>query len=616
VDDERGEQQEYQFTKNDYLNTAKPYEALYAIKNPFEQQQAAKRMAAHAAEQGVKGFGQIWQTYRQTMQLPLASDATSDVADQPVELHTGNWTVDDFGVRRGLGINEQVACGFPIYIVARFEDIDDGTEKVEIAFKKNYRWKRIIIRCGQYADPNQLVKLADVGLNVNRAMAQNLSDYLTDIYGMNYQALPEHRSVHRLGWVADSTVFSPYVENLVYDGDPEYKSVYQSLTSHGSFAAWTRAAIAFRKESIGARVMLAASFASVLVQPLEALPFFVHLWGVDSGTGKTVALMAAASVWANPAMGKYVKTFDGTDVGYERMAAFLNSLPLCIDESQIAEKVRGRTVFNVYRLAQGAGRMRGTRTGGIDVTPTWGNAILTTGEGKLTDSSSGAGAVNRVVHIECSSAHKVVQDGHATVAAFNEHYGWAGRYFVEQLSQPGALDKARALHEEAIKAFADMDTTDKQAISAGLIVAADKLATDWIFHDGNALTAADLAPYLATSEEVSTGKRGYDFLLDWVAQNEQRFMRPGYDPKDVCFGVIDDAYIAIIKTVFANALRENGFNPDSVLSYLAGAELIAREGRNLTCKKMIGSTRPRCVCLYRDKFDYAAQSEDELDLIP
>ena len=86
--------------------------------------------------------------------------------------------------------------------------------------------------------------------------------------------------------------------------------------------------------STTARVILAASFASPLLEVLGALPFFVHLWGVDSGTGKTVALMLAASVWGDPAVGAYIKTFDATVVGHEKTAAFLNHLPLCLDELQ------------------------------------------------------------------------------------------------------------------------------------------------------------------------------------------------------------------------------------------------------------------------------------------
>ena len=45
------------------------------------------------------------------------------------------------------------------------------------------------------------------------------------------------------------------------------------------------------------KLMLAASFASVLVPLLGGLPFIVDLWGETEG-GKTVTLMVAASVWS------------------------------------------------------------------------------------------------------------------------------------------------------------------------------------------------------------------------------------------------------------------------------------------------------------------------------
>lgn len=121
--------------------------------------------------------------------------------------------------------------------------------------------------------------------------------------------------------------------------------------------------------------------------------------------------MLAASVWGNPAVGKYIKTFNATEVGHEKTAAFLNSLPLLIDELQLARDARGKIQFNVYSLAQGVGRTRGTKSGGVDKTPTWGNCILTTGESPLTTLTDGAGALNRVIDIECSPPGKVISDG-------------------------------------------------------------------------------------------------------------------------------------------------------------------------------------------------------------
>ena len=157
--------------------------------------------------------------------------------------------------------------------------------------------------------------------------------------------------------------------------------------------------------------MLAASFASALIKKIGGLCFFVHLWGVESGTGKTVALMLAASVWGNPAIGQYVQTFNATQVGHEKTAAFLNNIPMCIDELQLSKDSHGRSKFDVYQLSQGVGRTRGTKSGGIDKTPVWDLCILTTGESPLTSDNSGAGAVNRVIDIECKAKDAVIKNG-------------------------------------------------------------------------------------------------------------------------------------------------------------------------------------------------------------
>ena len=54
-----------------------------------------------------------------------------------------------------------------------------------------------------------------------------------------------------------------------------------------------------RSDRFEPQIYLAASFASALLEPLGALPFIVNLWG-ETGKGKSVNLMLAASVWAEP----------------------------------------------------------------------------------------------------------------------------------------------------------------------------------------------------------------------------------------------------------------------------------------------------------------------------
>ena len=181
----------------------------------------------------------------------------------------------------------------------------------------------------------------------------------------------------RLGWI-DGYGFSPYVEDLVFDGDLSYKHFFESVRTHGNFGKWLDLVSGIRHGGVIARLVLAASFASVLVKPCGALPFFVHLWG-GTEAGKTVALMLAASVWASPKMGDYIHTFNSTSVGQELSAGFVNSLPLILDELQI---VGDKKDFDktIYLLAEGVGRSRGAKSGGLQKVSSWKNCILTNGE--------------------------------------------------------------------------------------------------------------------------------------------------------------------------------------------------------------------------------------------
>lgn len=153
--------------------------------------------------------------------------------------------------------------------------------------------------------------------------------------------------------------------------------------------------------------------------------------------------MFAASVWANPEIGRFIHTFNSTFVGREKSAAFVNSLPLILDELQI---VKDRKEFDkdIYMLSEGAGRTRGNKTGGLDKTPTWANCILTSGEMPITGSNSGGGAVNRILEIECTD--RLFDNPRDVANTVKSNYGFAGHKFVEFLQHD--MEKAEHIYEE------------------------------------------------------------------------------------------------------------------------------------------------------------------------
>ena len=607
--------EEWSFEKDDFLTTT-PYEALYAYhKEPFTHAAKMEELAAYSVSKGFKGFKTMYKKYVESLKAQSGTiyiDNVTNFTNQPLELNAGDWEADDSGIFKKNGYNDEVACPHPIMPVERLVNIDTGEEKLQLAFRKGTIWRKIIVSKTVLASSNKVTELAGSGIAVTSQNARAFIQYISDMENMNYYLIPEKKSIGRFGYIPDEG-FSPFVDGLIFDGDANFKAMFQTVRSRGSETKWLETAADVREMSTTAKIILAASFASVLLEPLNCLPFFVHLWGVDSGTGKTVALMVAASVWGDPAVGAYVKTFDGTVVGMEKTAAFLNNLPFCLDELQLAKDSKGRTTFDVYKLAQGVGRTRGNRSGGVDLTPTWRNCILTTGESPLTGTASGAGAVNRVIDIECKSAQAVIKEGMRISGAVKRNYGFAGRKFVERLYQPGVIDQVSERYRELFRILSDRDTTEKQAMAAAAIILADELACQWIFSGQQPLTIEQVSEFLASKAAVSAGDRGYKYLCDWVTQNSNKLCGRSENPNIEVLGALEDGRAYIIRSVFERILQDAGYSTAAMISYLKQENLIETRGRANTRGKRINGIPTECFCLRLPAVDLDDE-EDPNDL--
>lgn len=618
-------QAEYTYTYQDFLESPEPYEKLYSFFGlPFVMEREIIKMADNAKKVNFKNFKSVWKRFlelkdaERKQQLSVIPNQT-EFDDQALELNCGGWESTDWGIHR---INKfgaiEYACTHPIMPVERLVNIDTGEVKLKIAYKRpgrDKKWQSIIIGKDVAADPKLLNKsLSSVGISITQKTAPILMEYLNEIEDINYDSIPERKSIGRLGYI-EGEGFSPYVDDLVFDGDASFRNLYNCVQSKGSQTKWYDIAVECRKMSVTARILLAASFASPILSIVGSLPFFVHLWGVDSGTGKTVALMLAASVWGNPAVGSYTQTFNGTQVGQERTAAFLNHLPMCLDELQLTKNSKGQSNFDVYQLAQGVGRARGKKQGGVDMVPTWSCCFLTTGESPLTSVSAGAGAVNRVIDIECTAGTVAIKDGHRVSGVLKSNYGWAGRDFVERLyGSDDIQEKVRQVYQEIFRELCAGDSTEKQAMAAAAILTADLFATMWIFKDDNALTIEEVREFLASREAVSAGNRAYDWLCDWVAANENKFRCGEYVPMNDVYGVIENDTVYIISGIFDKAVRDAGFSTSATLSYLKSNHLIeTRKDKGYTKTKRIGKSTPSCVWL-RMRTPFEAEEDDMLPL--
>ena len=595
------------YTRDDYLTTTKPFEYLYAHKeNKFEMRQLMGRMSIQAQAVGVRNLTTLFKDYMETVSGTITPGFNrTDFTGQEMELDCGGWTASDTGIygTDKMGF-EVVACYHPIMPVQRLVNVDTREHKVMLAYRLSRRWDTVIVDRNVISDSRSIIGLSRYGIMVNSETGKALVRYLADVEQLNYDLIPEVPSVGRLGWI-EGYGFSPYEEELVFDGEETYRTRFESIQEHGSREAWLDCVRAVRSGktpgNVVARIVLAASFASVLVGPCHCLPFFVHLWG-GSETGKSLSLVLAASVWANPEIGVYIQTFNATEVGKELGAAFCNSLPLIIDELQLVKDNRKDFDRMIYQLSEGVGRARGRKQGGLQKTPTWRNCVITTGEFPIISANSGEGAVNRTIEVDCHDT-KLFDEPKKTATSLYANYGFAGREFVEHLMEDGVIERVQKLQEGLQEALKTGDTMDKQTASAALILAADRLTEEWIFQDGVLLQPDDIRPYLVSKETVNQNARALQYLYDFININQSRFS-PGADAhQGEVWGDLDDDYAYIIRSKFDQILQDEGYNASAFLGWAKNNNLIlpGKDGK-MTRTKRINGRVSRCIWLKMDNY--------------
>lgn len=547
---------------------------------------------------------------RQSVQPKTQSEIVGGVFDfdgQIIQLQSGKYIQQNNMICIEDKYGMEIVCPHPIIPTKRFINIDTGTESLEISFKREY-WKSIIIERGKLASSNTIIQLADHGVSVTSETSRQLVKYIAYIDDLNRNIIPIEKMSSHLGWI-NETDFVPYIEGVEYDGQGQFLQMFKTIHEKGKYQKWLDTVKGIRAAGcVQARLVMAASFASVLLSKFDALPFFVHLWSAQSGTGKTVTMELAASVWADPRVGAYCRPLKSTTVGLEQLAIFTCNLPLCLDELQT---IQNRTGFDdvIYGLCEGSGKTRGARNGGLRNSPSWNNAIITTGEMPIIGSGSKAGAMNRVLEIECKGAlFPNAKDIHKTIVS---NYGFAGRIFIDALSDSEILEDIENEQQRIYETLSE-NGTDKQALSASILLAADHAAERIIFNDGIRLSESDIMPFVKTENDVDSGRRAHEYLLEWIAENRSGFVIDddieGVKNRTI-FGCVEtDPETKHAKTVwiigksFNQALFDGGFSPDSYLSWAQGENLIQMAGSQKKIVKRIPGTgiTARCVCLVLD----------------
>lgn len=571
---------------------------IYKARLLLSAQEVAERFHVKGKfDQMVKAYKRVdRETKQRKKQQQTAGMNNYTDFDGPYEnMYCGSWIAGETGIyAQNMATVEQIACYHPILPIERLKNLETGEEQIKLAFKRNGRWEEIIIPKTMITSASKIVALSGRGVAVTSENAKLLVRYLSDVENRNTSQIAVQYSSSKLGWIKKE--FLPYDTEITFDGDSRFRQLFENIGEHGNRAKWYEHVKSLRQSGrMEIKLMLAASFASVLIHQIGALPFFVDLWGETEG-GKTVTLMLAASVWANPAESAYIGDFKTTDVALEAKANMLNHLPMILDDtSKKNRRIEENFEGVVYDLCSGKGKTRSNRDIGINTESHWNNCILTNGERPLTSYVNQGGAINRILEIECGE--KVYEDPQQTADTLKQNYGFAGKDFVEVIKAMGA-DAVREIQKDFQRQLFDDEKMQKQSISLSIILTADKIATDALFKDGQYISIDDAKKVLIDRNELSDNERCYRYILDKVAMNGTRF-----DADTACekWGIIEHGYVFFYNQAFDELCKSGGFSKRSFLSWGVKKKVVETDSKgNPTKQKKIDGKNNRCVCLKLD----------------
>lgn len=533
-------------------------------------------------------------------------DRMTDFGGSYEPLKCGKWKADKNGIYDPNQVpDKRTACRHPILPIEIITNVESGLKKTKIAFCRKHRWYEHIVPNSMLAEKGKITKLADLDVDVNSETAKNLVCFLSDVKNLNYEEIPEVRATAKMGWCEDG--FMPYTSKLTFDTDSKLENMFSALTHSGDRDTWFNFVKDVRnKGRIEPRAMMAASFASVLLKPCGLLPFWFELWG-KTGNGKSLSMLLAASIWGEPEKDKLIGGFESSVAAFEAKAGFLNHLPFFIDDTAtVKEKIKDNFSYLIYRLASGEGKDRSNTSLGLAPKVTWYNVIITTGETPIINDQLQGGAMNRVLEYEVDDGNLFDGEGPVIAALLKNNYGFAGKEFVDVLSELG-FDRIADMQRSIFKEIKTEAYEDKQLLSLSALLTADRIATDYIFKDNIYLTFKDLERCLVDANTMNENQRCYEYVMNECAINNSKFVPGDFGYQGEIWGKyklvrdnsgFDVEYICIQTNIFRKLCASGGFSEKAFISWAAKKNLILKDGqgKNTTVER-IAKTRARCICI-------------------
>ena len=504
-----------------------------------------------------------------------------------------------------------LVCYHPIIPIEKYKNLEDGTEKIKLAYYVDEEWNYIIVDKSTISSNQSIVKLSDRGIMVTSENAKFLVKYLAEMQNLNASKIPKSISISRLGWFGN--ILAPYSDKYEFDNEVDLPNIKEKFKESGKLEDWVEFFREKRKYNNISRIAMAAGVASILLKDLKQSGFTVHFYG-ESEVGKSVACMAAQSIFGNPAQNDNKGigiNFNFTAVGLEYRLNLYNNIPLFINEMQHQKDAKDYDKI-LFLISEGKGKARSTKVGGIGKENSWNNVVITNGEKNIIKDNSNAGAYNRCIACEVKDYS---YENLSEVADFSkENYGTAIREILRKLNDYDLNN----IYKESLEKIKNQEITNKQKILEAILLTADKILVDILFKDEYYLQPEDFIDKTVKMTDVRIEERAYSVIQDWFVSEKRHFLMQGEENTDNSDLKVDiygkemkDGLIAIIPSILKKVLEDNGYDYNEVLKAWNKRNYIKHEKNKNTLGVRINGPKTNCVVLDMNK-DEETESEEEI----
>lgn len=550
--------------------------------------------------------------------------------------------------------------GIPV-LARRYLDRAAGTIQFDVVWFNGGQVLRRRVARDQLLASSKLVQLTATGMPLSTNHAKLGVQYFSDFLGSNEFRIPTSHLATSQGWnqMEGEWLFLSAAEPISRSG-----AMVESIELDQSDAGLADRAAAICRggtldESLGMLRRLSrypvpwfaavASLASILLTPLGVKGFIVDICG-ETSSGKTITLQLCGSLWGSvdPAATtpSIVANWNSTRVNCERVAAFLNNLPLFLDESRgvISDRQAGQIA---YDLANGFGRGRGN-VGGVDALPRWNLVTISTGEQPLVSFEEKGGLYARIVTLrgapfgERNDQMRHEVDNLRRIACANHgHIGPQYVQYVVDHQEEWAAWKERlaAISTELTPTFSRNPVAGRHVSYLAVVRLTAQLMQECLDWPGEMPDPVDgvSAALLSEYSEIDRSEEALQCLLDHVQVNgpHQLVIEASARNEFAVSAVASKRLVgrdvrdrqgdangwAIRVNEFDSILELRGFRPDEVkTSWMQRGWLLCDTGRRTKTVRVDGngSSAQRCVMIRAavidEKLGARAAAADESDI--